>query len=862
MLKPLFVVGCALSLSACLTQNSQDELDKTGSPERSAEIQYQPYSLDPEGRVETVTIQSSETSSGERRFTLESSQFQRDDMPRERTFVESADALRVETGSVLFDGLFAMAVDDLKLLSVDAIRDDQYNQGNEIDCQCFQTGEKWHYVWTRDLAYAADLSLAVVDPQRTINSLRFKTSDFRPEASAPDHLPEGSRQIIQDTGSGGSWAVSTDRVSWALAAERVMHQLSGEERESFERDTFASLRGTIEADRRVAFDPQDGLYGGEQSYLDWRVQTYAPWITNNLSRMAESKALSTNVMHYRAILLAASLSERRGEPALADRYHQWAADLKRRINERFWLETEGLYASLTGPNEVPVVTRKYDMLGTALAILYGIADEKQAKAAMNHYPHAPFGVPVYYPQQPDQRVYHNRGIWPFVTAYALKAGASVNNYKVVDNAVNSLMRGAALNLSNMENLEWLTAKPWYDDGPVINSRRQLWSVAGYLAMVMETVFGYRVNSDGIEIAPFLTVDTRRRLGDQSSVWLRSVDYRGKGIAIELVLPDSAGGDGYFPVDSVRLNGDTIDGRITDEMLAENNHIQVRFAARVTNDSRLTTVPAVDPLSRTEPAVFSPAAPTITSLESDGQSLVVRFSDDANIGTDASVRYNLYRNDTQVASDLDELQWTDRSDRLLDRRQCYAVEAVYRRSGHRSHLSEPVCHNGAGAQDIAINDERITSNLPITPPSAMLEAPTLKEWGQEGDSLSLDGWVVERDGRYVVRLRYNNRQHTIDSGVTNAIKQLVIRDANGVEVARRIVQMPNVEDRDDRHPLRRSTEVEVSLNRGEYQLQLEDYFNMSYLSSNRTYGASGGQGGPVNRASIAAFELIYLGEAPE
>lgn len=862
MLKSLFVAGCALSLSACFTQETSESVDDTGSTGRSAEIHYQPYSLDPEGRTETVTIESTDGHPGERRFTLESTQFQRDDMPRERTFTESAEALHVETGSVLFDGLFAMAMDDLKLLSVDAIRDAQYNQGNEIDCQCFQTGEKWHYVWTRDLAYAADLSLAMIDPQRTINSLRFKTSNFRPEATVPEHLPKDSRQIIQDTGSGGSWAVSTDRVSWALAADRVMHQLSGDESRAFERETYASLRGTIEADRRVAFDPQDGLYGGEQSYLDWRVQTYAPWITNNLSRMAESKALSTNVMHYRAILLAATLSEKRGESALADRYHQWASDLKQRINQRFWLEEEGLYASLTGPNEVPVVTRKYDMLGTALAILYGVADEAQATAAMNHYPHAPFGVPVYYPQQPNQRVYHNRGIWPFVTAYGLKAGASVNNYKVVDNAVNSLMRGAALNVSNMENLEWLTAKPWYDDGPVINSRRQLWSVAGYLAMVMETVFGYQVEADGIRVAPFLTVETRRRLGDQSSAWLRSVDYRGKSIAIELLLPDNVDGDGYFPVDSVRLNGDPTDGSITEEMLAEDNHIQVRFAGRAKNDSRLTTVPTVDPLSHIEPAVFSPETPTLEAVEVEGQSLVVRISDEANIGVDASIHYNLYRNDQQVASELEQLQWIDRSDRVLERRQCYAVEAVYGESGHRSHLSEPVCHNGKEAQEISVQDERVESNRSVTSASAKLGAPTLSEWGKEGDSLSVSGLAVERAGHYVVRLRYNNRQHTIDSGVTNAIKQVVIRDAEGEEVARRIVQMPNVEDRDGRYPLRRSTEVEVSLQPGEYQLQLEDYFNMSYLSSNRTYGASGGQDGPVNRASIAAFELIYLGEREE
>jgi hypothetical protein len=51
------------------------------------------------------------------------------------------------------------------------IRDGNYNGNNPIPCDCFETGEKWHYVWTRDLSYAADLGLAMLDPQRVRNSL-------------------------------------------------------------------------------------------------------------------------------------------------------------------------------------------------------------------------------------------------------------------------------------------------------------------------------------------------------------------------------------------------------------------------------------------------------------------------------------------------------------------------------------------------------------------------------------------------------------------------------------------------------------------------------------------------------------------
>ncbi len=57
----------------------------------------------------------------------------------------------------------------------------------------------------------------------------------------------------------------------------------------------------------------------------------------------------------------------------------------------------------------------------------------------------------------------------------------------------SQMRGAALYGSNMENYELLTQGQHVDEGklsgPVVNSPRQLWSVAGYFAVVTEGVFG-------------------------------------------------------------------------------------------------------------------------------------------------------------------------------------------------------------------------------------------------------------------------------------------------------------------------------------------------------------------------------------
>ncbi|CAN7199974.1 hypothetical protein LJR231_000512 [Phyllobacterium sp. LjRoot231] len=74
---------------------------------------------------------------------------------------ELADAPTIRTGSQMFDGLFAMAVQESRDLTKTSISDGKYKQGAAIPCGgtvgCFQTGDSWTYVWTRDTAYAVDL---------------------------------------------------------------------------------------------------------------------------------------------------------------------------------------------------------------------------------------------------------------------------------------------------------------------------------------------------------------------------------------------------------------------------------------------------------------------------------------------------------------------------------------------------------------------------------------------------------------------------------------------------------------------------------------------------------------------------------
>lgn len=418
----------------------------------------------------------------------------------------AAQPMRSETGSVLFDALFALAQQEMDANRVEAIRDPAFDDGQPVPCECFQTGARWPYVWTRDMSFAADLALARVDPVRTRQSLRFKLSPAR-DGRTPGLF------VAQDTGSGGSWPISSDRVVWFLGARGLLDD------PAFADEVWQALQGTLAQDRQYVFDPGVGLYRGETSFLDWREQTYPGWTAQDVRFIGESYALSTNVLQYQALRLAQSIAQQRGDAA-ATRYQQWADALRTQIDRRFWREDAGQYMSYIGPaghrdNEgasdlLPVA--KYDLLGLSLGVLADVFPPERARRALANYPATAAGSPVVWPQQADQPIYHNRAIWPFVSAYSLRAARRLDDAPRIAMEIESILRGAALAGSNMENYEMLSQAVHVEDGklsgPVVNSQRQLWSVAGYLAMVREGVFG--IEADG-RVAPKLPVALVPRL---------------------------------------------------------------------------------------------------------------------------------------------------------------------------------------------------------------------------------------------------------------------------------------------------------------------------------------------------------------
>ena len=815
-----------------------------------------------DGKQEHARFSSPDPEASLRTYVHSTTMQLRDPGPQFTSYEEDAALPRARSGNLAFDALFALAVHEMRQDSVREIRDGNYNGNAPIPCDCFETGEKWHYVWTRDLSYAADLGLAMLDPQRVRNSLAFKLSGWRdgiPKAPQVTGTADGL-QIVQDTGSGGSWPVSTDRVTWAFAAEETLNNLAPAERPAFAAQALQALSNTIENDRIAAFDRTTGLYTGEESFLDWRDQSYAAWVPNDLASMASSAALSTNVAHYKALRLAAQLAREQGDKARATRYDTWAAALKGAINTRLWLPEEGMYSSLTAAHFDGAPLHKFDWLGQALAIVTGVADGERTRSILARYPHGPMGAPVIWPQQQGMPVYHNRAMWPFVTAYGLRAAALGRHAGVADAAYESLMRGAALNLSNMENLEWLSGQPVLLDerhpeliGPVINSRRQLWSVGGYLGMVVRNVFGVSATAGGIRLQPFVTTHLRAAMiGADGVATLRNLRLRGHAIDVTLRLPaqtDAGSGHAAYAVERILLYGRPAGPDIRWDQLTGRNAIEIHFGAAVADAQPMRRVQA-DPY-REDPAVFGPREPAIGSAARDAAGhAVLAIGGPAEA---AGVTYNVYRDGKPVGRGLAAGAWTDRS---ASATACYAVEAQFTASANRSHHSQPRC---TGAEvSIAATDARVTASVPPAGPNARFAEPHLAGWGKPDDRFAVRDVRVPQTGDYAVQVRYHNGANQVNLGISGGVKWLALKDQRGAIVAQGVVQLPHAPIARADTPTVFSTPLAARLDaRGSYRIEMSDFFNMSYLQSNRSFSAAGGIEGPSNRFDIYGVRLLRV-----
>lgn len=600
---------------------------------------------------------------------------------------------KVSHGQVLLDALYKKTLEEL----IQDIRPDG----------ALMAGKEWPGVWTRDISYAIILAVASVNPEAAKISLMAKVKNGK---------------IIQDTGTGGSWPCSSDRMVWAMAAWEV-YLATGDQ--NWLKSSFDIISASVADDQKVVMDEKTGLVFGETSFIDWREQSYPKWM--DPKDIYLSAGLGTNVVHYKTYSLLGEMAKELGKK---DTYSKTAESIKKAVNKYFWMEDKGYYAMYRYGRLYPSVLPKSEALGEALAVVTGLSNKERSKKIVESVPVYEFGVPTFFPQIPDMNPYHNNSVWPFVQAFFTLAGKQTGNTAVTEHGLAVMTRAAALFLTNKENMVASTGAYM---GTEINSDRQVWSVGGNLAMTYKVLFGLEYTASGLKIEPLVPKAWA------STRTLTGLKYRNS----VLNLTVNGYGDG---IKSVTINGKP----------AKTAFIPAKSSGEFNIEVTLNGNWPAGKMNLVE-HVVQPANPVV-KLESGA--LVWE-------SIKGAVAYEVYKNGKKLKS-VKETRFPLKPAKETEEFQVLAVDAA----GVPSMLSEPVLITPEKKKPVIedLTGEKNESEIP-----GFSGTGYVKVTKQQNVSVPVE-LVVPENGTYWVDFRYSNGSGPINTDNKCAIRSLYLGKA--------------------------------------------------------------------------------------
>ena len=535
----------------------------------------------------------------------------------------------------------------------------------------FYTGTNWHKVWTRDTAISMQYILSWLFPEISTNCAEAKVVG-----------KDGNLTFEEDTGTGGSYPVSTDRIIMMLAVwETYLADGNKETLEYF----YNVASNTIMQDYEVVYDKEAGLFRGETCGLDHRDKTYNDWTgeddQNGIVTIAEGKAASTNILFCQAmkILSESAIILGKGE-AESKAWADLAADLEKAIADRLWLEDLGTYTSWEYPDWMgSPLAYKQDVLANGYAVWYNIGGQEKSDSIMENHTLVPFGANTVYPQKNAERwtdyKYHDSGVWPGWEAI-LMIGAVNNeneNNLLAEEIWNSCIRGAVACLTNYEVID-------YETGEGLHSTQQLWSVAATMAGYYRVLYGMEYTTDGITFDPYVP-DWM-----EGPFYVDNYKYRDATLSLTL----NGKGD---TVESIYVNGEKVED-------AENYVFPVDAKGEFNITINVTDSGAEDIVNlKAENTAKAPNAPNATLS-----------------GT--TLKWNTVKNCTyKVWTGTEYKDVTGTTYTIgTDAYGAYSVVAVDKTTGIWSELSKPVTYSPAGSNvTVNVGNANNTSTFKVNIP---------------------------------------------------------------------------------------------------------------------------------------------------
>ncbi len=450
--------------------------------------------------------------------------------PRVVRYQEKEGHPRVRSGNLQFDGLFALANEELRDQFISRTSDKLYQKAKSFACECYGDPQSPHFLSSSYLALAGHLSLSMLTPERMKNSLLFQLSSYRENLTKPAAVPgdENGLQILQRAERFGAWPVYSSRIFWSLAAQSVMVNLPDDQRFAFSEIAYKAMKNTIEIDRDSIFDGSDGLYFGGHDLEAWPV--YIQGVD-----LVGIKSLVVNAVYFRALVFASDLAAVQGDVATSVKYLDWALDLKNAINQHFWDSAAGVYRSLLSaqrflsPGVKDSTKLRWDghtLWEQSLVSELGIAEATQRSRISD---------------------YTLSGTSPFGEAFSLRAAVRNKNIAVANLIYENVFRRASQKLTHLPEDVKNANTGMNNDG--------LTSIGAYFSSVVDGVFGVTTSERGISFNPFMTAKLRReQFAKQRAIALYDIELRGKKFDIKIILPKASSKSGYYEVATIKVNG--------------------------------------------------------------------------------------------------------------------------------------------------------------------------------------------------------------------------------------------------------------------------------------------------------------------
>jgi len=550
-------------------------------------------------------------------------------------------------------------------------------------------------------------------------------------------------------------------MTWALAAWEI-YVVTGD-RDWLEY-AYDVIKASAAADLKTVHNRVTGLIRGESSFLDWREQTYPRWMDPR--DIYTSQNLGTNAVHCRTYEILAEMAEILGNSG--DKYREAAEAIKTGMNTYLWLPDKGYYGQYLYGRNFLSLSPKSESLGEALAVLFNIADKLQQNQIIERTPVLTFGIPCIYPQIPDIPPYHNNGIWPFVCAYWTWAAGKATNMIAVEHGIASIYRPAVLFLTNKENMVAATGDYM---GTEINSDRQLWSVAGNLALVYRVFFGMSFTPDALTLAPVIPEaygGTRMLKNFRYRDAMFTITVKGFGSEIASIVMDGK------PTGSAIIPGD----------IKGEHHLEITMA----NDDQ-----SLRPINLVENG-FSPETPVVSISDAYLHWGV----------TDAAATYLIYQNG--------ELLGEDSTGTFPLPQETYYGEyqvLVVDKNGTQSFLSEPIDYVPADNIPVQVQPKHKSVQRRYPGYSGKGYVELLKDKNQRVRFVA----KIQEPGRYSIDFRYANGHGPINTNNKCAIRTLLL---NGEIIGAVVLPQRGVQNWAD---WGYSNALAVYLSKGKHELSL-------------------------------------------